>query len=326
MFDHCRNAVRPTDLPIMAGDYWLDALTRHAEHVNRAEFIGPKRASKLAKQTSVGSSTGAEGPRVGAQVSRASAPAASKAVARSGVAPSPSVVAATPSKGPLAELQGKLSPHTPVGPEAKWVPPGALRLVAQTKDEMQRMRNHFLVLTLAPPTENPPEGEAPAAASEGGWRPLAEDSSQPATASTAFDTRLGLLSLCKTHHWQFDEPRFAVYSTRMLLHVLHHGLCFSPDMKTCIAADPQSKDEPLMEVAPTPDEELCGTITAAQGPGPPGRQSETANDLDATADEGRTQPLRTKRPCIVAGTNLACAMDAAHVGKPSALLAAPEEC
>eukprot|EP00303_Exanthemachrysis_gayraliae_P001769 CAMPEP_0206006956 /NCGR_PEP_ID=MMETSP1464-20131121/5476_1 /ASSEMBLY_ACC=CAM_ASM_001124 /TAXON_ID=119497 /ORGANISM="Exanthemachrysis gayraliae, Strain RCC1523" /LENGTH=64 /DNA_ID=CAMNT_0053380443 /DNA_START=1 /DNA_END=192 /DNA_ORIENTATION=- len=36
MFEHYRDAVRPADLPLFAGDYWVEALARHAEHVHRA--------------------------------------------------------------------------------------------------------------------------------------------------------------------------------------------------------------------------------------------------------------------------------------------------
>ncbi|KAJ1625435.1 hypothetical protein T492DRAFT_236119 [Pavlovales sp. CCMP2436] len=46
---------------------------------------------------------------------------------------------------------------------------------------------------------------------------------------------MGLLSLCKTHHWQFDELRFARYSSRMLLHVLHNDLCFAADMQRAVS-------------------------------------------------------------------------------------------
>mmetsp|Transcript_20643 Transcript_20643/g.48874 ORF Transcript_20643/g.48874 Transcript_20643/m.48874 type:complete len:156 (+) Transcript_20643:1-468(+) len=62
-----------------------------------------------------------------------------------------------------------------------------------------------------------------------------DEGAVPTSLTTAFRTRMGLLSLCKTHHWQFDELRFARYSSRMLLHVLHNDLCFAADMQRAVS-------------------------------------------------------------------------------------------
>ena len=45
MYEHFRDATDPAQLPLFSGDYWVDALARHAAHVERSEFKGGKRTA-----------------------------------------------------------------------------------------------------------------------------------------------------------------------------------------------------------------------------------------------------------------------------------------
>lgn len=246
MYDHFRDATEPTSLPLFSGDYWVEALARHAAHVCRSEFKGGKRGDKE-KGAKAGSADGKGG---------------AKAKGNDGAKPVPSclasvVAADTPPHTPVplsraVSLTPSISRAVSLTPSIFGAGVGApvsssgAKLLHQIKEEMRAMRNHFIVLTFAKPAARAPASDeaapraptpaaaaaAPAADGGGGWLQLGADLSEASTGSSAFSSRMALLSLCKTHHWQFDELRFAQYSSRMLLHVLTHSLCFRPDMQS----------------------------------------------------------------------------------------------
>ena len=79
-------------------------------------------------------------------------------------------------------------------------------LVAKVRKQMRNLQGHFLVATLAPPSDG--ERETP--------------QFEPAVSRPVVDTRQAMLHFCQSRALQFNSVRYAQFSTMRLLQEMLH--------------------------------------------------------------------------------------------------------